>query len=100
MTTSPNHQRFALLSPLNRRTLLQRAAAVGFTVPTLSALTSLTAAAADDIEFIAMDYDATMREDTEALVEAFNDSQGDVKTDVQVIGWPDGHQTLITMISG
>src|SRR5215212_8593475 len=100
MTTGPEPRLPSIFSPLDRRTLLRRAAAVGFTVPTLSALTTLTAAAADDIKFVAMDYDATMREDTEKLVDAFNDSQGDVKADVQIVGWPDGHQTLITMISG
>src|SRR6476660_434242 len=100
MTTCPEPRRPVLLSPLNRRTLLQRAAAVGFTVPTLAALTTITAAAADNIKFVAMDYDSKMREDTEALVDAFNKSQGDVKADVQVVGWSDGHQTLITMISG
>ncbi|HKG25902.1 MAG TPA: ABC transporter substrate-binding protein [Thermomicrobiales bacterium] len=100
MTTGPDPRLPSIFSPLDRRTLLRRAAAVGFTMPTLSALSTLTAAAADDIKFVAMDYDATMREDTEKLVDAFNDSQGDVKADVQVVGWPDGHQTLITMISG
>ncbi len=100
MTTGPDPRLPSIFSPLDRRTLLRRAAAVGFTVPTLSALTTLTAAAADEIKFVAMDYDATMREDTEALVDGFNDSQEDVSTDLQVVGWADGHQTLITMISG
>lgn len=100
MTTGPNPRLPSIFSPLDRRTLLRRAAAVGFTVPTLAALSTLTAKAADEIEFVAMDYDANMREDTEALVDAFNDSQGDVKADVQVVGWGEGHQTLITKISG
>src|SRR5262249_16003205 len=56
--------------------------------------------AADNIKFVAMNYDDTMQEDTEKLVKAFNDSQGDVKADVQVVSWNDGYQTLVTMISG
>src|SRR5262245_20442273 len=100
MTTETDFGVPVLHSPLDRRTLLRRAAAVGFTVPTLSALTALTAAAADNIKFVAMNYDDTMQEDTEKLVDAFNDSQGDVKADVQVVSWNDGYQTLVTMISG
>ncbi|HEY7035473.1 MAG TPA: sugar ABC transporter substrate-binding protein [Thermomicrobiales bacterium] len=100
MTTETDFGVPVLHSPLDRRTLLRRAAAVGFTVPTLSALTTLTAAAADQIKFVAMNYDDTMQEDTEKLVDAFNDSQGDVKADVQVVSWNDGYQTLVTMISG
>src|SRR5262245_46867959 len=72
---------------LSRRELMRRAAAVGFAVPTLAALTELVASAQDEINFVAMDYDPTMQEDTQNLVDAFNDSQGDVKADLQVVSW-------------
>jgi multiple sugar transport system substrate-binding protein len=100
MTTDPEFRRPVLFSPLSRRTLVRRAAAVGFAVPTLSALSTLTAAAADSIKFVAMDYDPTMAEDTQKLVDAFNDSQGDVKTDLQVVSWEEGHDRLVTWVSG
>jgi multiple sugar transport system substrate-binding protein len=89
-----------LHSPLSRRELLRRAAAVGFAVPTLSALTTLVAGAQDDIKFVAMDYDPNMQRDTQDLVDTFNDSQGDVKVDLQVVNWADGHDRLVTWISG
>jgi multiple sugar transport system substrate-binding protein len=100
MTTDQDTGVPMLHSPLNRRELLRRATAVGFAVPTLASLTTLVAAAADDIRFVAMDYDANMRPDTEELVDAFNGSQGDVKVDLQVVNWSEGHDRLITWISG
>ena len=51
-----------LRGPLSRRALLRRGAAIGVAVPTLASLTALTAAAADEIRFVAMDYDATMQD--------------------------------------
>lgn len=96
----PGFSGLQVRSPLSRRALLQRGAAIGFTVPTLAALTRLTAEAADDIRFVAMDYDANMKPDTEKLVDAFNDSQGDVKVDLQVVNWSEGHDRLVTWISG
>src|SRR5215216_1997336 len=86
--------------PLSRRALLRRGAAIGVAVPSLASLTALTAAAADEIRFVAMDYDATMQTDTQALVDAFNASQGDVAVDLQVVSWPEGHDRLVIWISG
>jgi multiple sugar transport system substrate-binding protein len=86
--------------PLSRRALLRRGAAIGVAVPTLASLTALTAAAADEIRFVAMDYDATMQDDTQALVDAFNASQSDVAVDLQVVSWPEGHDRLVIWISG
>ena len=100
MTTGPDPRLPSIFSPLDRRTLLRRAAAAGFTAPTLAALSELTAAAAAAIKFVAMDYDAKMKEDTQNLVDAFNASQSDVKADVQVISWTEGHDRLVTWISG
>jgi multiple sugar transport system substrate-binding protein len=89
-----------LRGPLSRRALLRRGAAIGVAVPTLASLTALTAAAADEIRFVAMDYDATMQTDTQALVDAFNASQGDVAVDLQVVSWSEGHDRLVIWISG
>ena len=86
--------------PLSRRALLRRGAAIGVAVPTLASLTALTAAAADEIRFVAMDYDATMQTDTQALVDAFNASQSDVAVDLQVVSWAEGHDRLVIWISG
>jgi len=87
-------------SPLSRRSLLRRGAAIGVAVPTLASLTALTAAAADEIRFVAMDYDANMQADTQALVDAFNASQSDVAVDLQVVSWGEGHDRLVIWISG
>lgn len=85
---------------LNRRDLLRRAAAAGVAVPAVSALLAETAAAASNVKFVAMDYDANMQKDTQALVDAFNGSQKDVKVDLQVVSWSEGHDRLVTWISG
>lgn len=88
------------LTTIDRRDLLRRAAAVGLTVPALSFLTRATTSAADEIKFVAMDYDANMQEDTRQLVDAFNASQGDVTANLQVVSWAEGHDRLVTWISG
>jgi multiple sugar transport system substrate-binding protein len=87
-------------SAMNRRDLLRRAAAAGIAAPALSTLLRGTAEAASTIKFVAMDYDANMQEDTQALVDAFNGSQADVEVDLQVISWSEGHDRLVTWISG
>ncbi|HET8523054.1 MAG TPA: sugar ABC transporter substrate-binding protein [Thermomicrobiales bacterium] len=85
---------------LDRRALLRRAAAAGIAVPAFSQFLLAPASAASDIKFVAMDYDANMQKDTQKLVDAFNKSQGDVKTTLQVVSWSEGHDRLVTWISG
>jgi multiple sugar transport system substrate-binding protein len=89
-----------LFSAMNRRDLLRRAAVAGIAAPALSTFLSGTAEAASNVKFVAMDYDANMQDDTQKLVDAFNDSQQDVKTDLQVVSWSEGHDRLVTWISG
>jgi len=52
------------------------------------------------IRFMGMDYDSRMQADTQALFDEFNKSQSAIKGTVEIVGWPDGHQTLLTQISG
>jgi ABC-type glycerol-3-phosphate transport system substrate-binding protein len=52
------------------------------------------------LRFIAMDYDSRMQPDTQALVDEFNGSQGEIAVTLEVIGWPDGRNVLLTQISG
>ena len=47
-----------------------------------------------------MDYDEKMRPDTQALVDEFNASQNEIEVKLDVYGWGEGHDTLLTQISG
>ena len=47
-----------------------------------------------------MDYDEKMRPDTQALVDEFNASQNEIEVKLDVLGWGEGHDTLLTQISG
>lgn len=84
----------------SRRDLLRWAAGLGLSVPALSLLGAASARAATDLKFVAMDYDANMQADTAALIDNFNASQDAIKVDPQVISWAEGHDRLITWISG
>lgn len=53
-----------------------------------------------EVRFVAMDYDTRMQPDTQALMDAFNASQGAIKATLEVVGWPDGRNLLLTQISG
>ena len=46
-----------------------------------------------------MDYDQNMKKDTQALVDAWN-AQGKSQVELNVLSWNDGHNTLLTQISG
>jgi len=52
------------------------------------------------LRFVVMDYDEKMRPDTQALVDAFNASQNEIEVKLDVYSWNDGHDTLVTQISG
>jgi ABC-type glycerol-3-phosphate transport system substrate-binding protein len=47
-----------------------------------------------------MDYDSRMQPDTQAVMDEFNSSQGAIKATLEVVGWPDGRNLLLTQISG
>jgi ABC-type glycerol-3-phosphate transport system substrate-binding protein len=53
-----------------------------------------------DVRYVAMDYDSRMQPDTQAVMDAFNSSQGAIKATLEVVGWPDGRNLLLTQISG
>lgn len=53
-----------------------------------------------DLRFVAMDYDNRMQPDTQALMDEFNKSQSASKVKLEVVGWPDGRNLLLTQISG
>jgi multiple sugar transport system substrate-binding protein len=52
------------------------------------------------LRFVVMDYDEKMRPDTQALVDEFNASQDEIEVKLDVYGWGEGHDTLLTQISG
>ncbi len=64
--------------------------------------TAAPAAAAEKVplRFVVMDYDEKMRPDTQALVDEFNASQNEIEVKLDVLGWGEGHDTLLTQISG
>ena len=95
---------------LSRRTFLQLTAAV--TAPLILAACAPAAAPAGggeggaatgevvDVRYIAMDYDSRMQADTQAVMDAFNSSQGAVKATLEVVSWPEGKNVILTQISG
>lgn len=98
-------------STLSRRTFLQLTAASA--VPLLLAACAAPGAPAPsgsseggatqevvNVRFIAMDYDSRMQPDTQAVMDAFNSSQGAVNATLEVVSWPDGKNVLLTQISG
>ena len=73
--------------------------------PTAAPAAAATAAPAPATEkvplrFVVMDYDEKMRPDTQALVDEFNASQSEIEVKLDVYGWGEGHDTLLTQISG
>ena len=64
--------------------------------------TAAPAPAAEKVQlrFVVMDYDEKMRPDTQALVDEFNASQNEIEVKLDVYGWGEGHDTLLTQISG
>ncbi|MEZ4731405.1 MAG: sugar ABC transporter substrate-binding protein [Caldilineaceae bacterium] len=53
-----------------------------------------------NVRYIAMDYDSRMQADTQAVMDAFNASQGAVNATLEVVSWPEGKNVLLTQISG
>ncbi len=52
------------------------------------------------VRYIAMDYDSRMQTDTQAVMDAFNASQGAVEATLEVVSWPEGKNVILTQISG
>src|SRR5262245_15166609 len=52
------------------------------------------------LHLVVMDYDQNMKRDTQALIDAFNSSQGEIEAKLDVYGWGEGHDLLVTQISG
>lgn len=99
-------------SKLSRRTFLQLAAASA--APLILAACAPTAAPAPSaggeaaapsgekkvVRYIGMDYDSRMQPDTQALFDEFNASQGEIEGQLEIVGWPNGHNLILTQISG
>jgi multiple sugar transport system substrate-binding protein len=73
--------------------------------PTAPQATEAPAAAAPPgekvpLRLVVMDYDEKMKPDTQALVDAFNQSQDNIEVSLDVYSWEQGHQILLTQISG
>jgi ABC-type glycerol-3-phosphate transport system substrate-binding protein len=52
------------------------------------------------IRLMVMDYDENMKPDTQAVVDAFNASQDETEVTLDVVSWGQGHDLLVTQISG
>lgn len=52
------------------------------------------------LRLVVMDYDEKMKPDTQALVDAFNKSQDAIEVKLDVYNWGQGHDLLLTQISG
>jgi multiple sugar transport system substrate-binding protein len=52
------------------------------------------------LRLVVMDYDEKMKPDTQALVDAFNKSQNQIDVKLDVYNWGQGHDLLLTQISG
>jgi multiple sugar transport system substrate-binding protein len=52
------------------------------------------------LRLVVMDYDEKMKPDTQALVDAFNQSQDKIEVKLDVYSWGQGHDMLVTQISG
>jgi ABC-type glycerol-3-phosphate transport system substrate-binding protein len=52
------------------------------------------------VRYVAMDYDENMKPDTQAVIDAFNASQDQVEATLDVVSWGQGHELLVTQISG
>jgi multiple sugar transport system substrate-binding protein len=52
------------------------------------------------LRLVVMDYDEKMKPDTQALVDAFNKSQDKIQVKLDVYNWGQGHDMLLTQISG
>ena len=52
------------------------------------------------VRLMVMDYDENMKPDTQAVMDAFNASQDEVEATLDVVSWGQGHDLLVTQISG
>jgi len=52
------------------------------------------------IRLMVMDYDENMKPDTQAVIDAFNAGQDEVEATLDVVSWGQGHDLLVTQISG
>jgi len=101
-------------SKLSRRTFLQMAAVTAAPLilaacaPSAAPAASTGSAAAPaapsgektTIRFVGMEYDNRLHDDSQKLFDEFNASQGDIVGQLETVGWPTGHDLLLTQISG
>ncbi|MDP2662512.1 MAG: substrate-binding domain-containing protein, partial [Dehalococcoidia bacterium] len=52
------------------------------------------------VRYVAMDYDSRMQEDTQAVIDGFNSSQGDIEAKLEVVKWSEGKNVILTQVSG
>ena len=52
------------------------------------------------IRLVVMDYDENMKADTQALIDAFNNSQKRIEASLDIYNWTQGHDQLVTQIGG
>jgi len=81
--------------------------AAGCVVPTPPPAPEAEAPAAEapagekvSVRLMVMDYDENMKPDTQAVIDAFNASQDEIEATLDVVSWGQGHDLLVTQISG
>lgn len=97
-----SRRKFLQVAAATAAPLLLAACAAPVTAPTTEGGSEAAAPSGErvTVRYIAMDYDSRMQPDTQALMDAFNESQGEVEGQLEVVGWPDGRNVLLTQISG
>lgn len=93
---------------LTRRSFLKLAAASA-TPLLLAACTAQVAPAGEGgeapageqvtVRYVAMDYDSRMQPDTQEVMDGFNNSQGAIRAELEVVKWSEGKNVILTQIS-
>src|SRR5690606_6294428 len=51
------------------------------------------------VRYVAMDYDSRMQPDTQEVMDGFNNSQGAIRAELEVVKWSEGKNVILTQIS-
>ncbi len=95
-----SRRNFLKLTAASAMPLLLAACATAPAPTTGGSSEGATTAEVASVRYIAMDYDSRMQTDTQAVIDAFNASQGEVEATLEVVSWPEGKNVILTQISG
>ena len=77
-----------------------QAPAAATMVPEPTKAPAASSGAKTPVRLVVMDYDDRMAKDTQAVIDAFNQSQDKIEAKVDVVSWNDGYTVLTTQVSG